>query len=441
MNKDDLQYLFLFYISIVAGYIDRKIEKRKHKQVYGATVGVIFAYVLCGQEIVYPLLNILVNTSIIINGEKKKCHLQSFIFTFSFLYISRIYSLSSFTNILLMSTTLRMVGVACEVNSDYLKDTEEEVKTQQPKKLDKITFSDIALYGMNYIGLLGAPYYTYSVFEDYLNLPFRRYHDWKNLCFYKLICSTAIMSLYVIVENLWPLSYVATEEFHSTKTILYRIWYVYPTAYSFIFRVWNAFVLFDCCCCMTGLGVYPRFTKPKCGYGPTVRIDEMISLKNEDDLKKQIYSFSTIKNVNIMMFHTTLGFGEAIKQWNTTIQYWLYTFIYKKVHIEFLKKPATMFVSSYWHGLHFGYFASLFFSTVILFVDKRWQLLLDGKKSFNIQLLMQMAKFHLLYNCTISFLLKERDIILQYQKSTYYNSMIIFIFFSVLLIIVKRRKV
>ncbi|KAK9885178.1 hypothetical protein WA026_010686 [Henosepilachna vigintioctopunctata] len=382
MNQDDFLYLTVFYVVLTASYFDRKFENRLLKQVYGAVIGFCFSLVLCGTEIHLILINVAVNAWITAFSDRKKCQILSFIFTFSFLFYCRQFSLSPVTNIMLMSTTMKMVGVAFEANEEYSTNRmKNDTDVRPSSRFQSVKWKDIVFYGMNYNGLFGAPYYTYSTYEDFLELPFKYYHDWKNLCIYKLVSSSIIITLYLIVDHFWPISYTSTEDFFENERTLYRIWYVYPIAYTFTFRVWNALVLLECSCCINGLGVYPTFTKPQCGYGPTEMYDKMKSLRDEAQLIKEEYSFATIENIDILKYHSKLEFGKAIRHWNSTIQYWLYKVIYKNIPYDLLKKPATMLASSYWHGLDFGYFASLFFSSLILVVEKRWSVLLKEEVS------------------------------------------------------------
>jgi lysophospholipid acyltransferase 7 len=49
----------------------------------------------------------------------------------------------------------------------------------------------------------------------------------------------------------------------------------------------------------------------------------------------------------------------VLHHWNMTVQYWMATYIYKRVTPKKLGQPITMGVSAYWHGLHPGYYMSM----------------------------------------------------------------------------------
>lgn len=42
-----------------------------------------------------------------------------------------------------------------------------------------------------------------------------------------------------------------------------------------------------------------------------------------------------------------------------TVQYWMASYVYKRVPLKQLGQPITMAVSAYWHGLHAGYYLSM----------------------------------------------------------------------------------
>lgn len=98
--------------------------------------------------------------------------------------------------------------------------------------------------------------------------------------------------------------------------------------------------------------------------------------RTRDNLYKYDFTYTTVSNVNMTGVHFSVEFKESIKYWNMTIQFWLYKYVYNIVPFRFLKKPATLLFSSYWHGLNSGNFISIFFSSLILFLEKRFDRIL-----------------------------------------------------------------
>lgn len=64
------------------------------------------------------------------------------------------------------------------------------------------------------------------------------------------------------------------DQFYS-RSIFYRIWYIYPISIDFILRIGHAFIITNASCFVSGLGAYPDFTKAKCGHGPTSNLEKM----------------------------------------------------------------------------------------------------------------------------------------------------------------------
>lgn len=77
--------------------------------------------------------------------------------------------------------------------------------------------------------------------------------------------------------NFFNFQYLSTEEF-LTRSFIYRYWYIFPTFLVFRTRIYFGLILTELVCIMGGLGVYPVFTKPKCGQGPTQNFKELEQL-------------------------------------------------------------------------------------------------------------------------------------------------------------------
>lgn len=97
----------------------------------------------------------------------RKCHIVSFIFSFSYLLFFRttvyfgIPYPPAHTNLVQMILTLKLVGLAFEVNKSYLlqhrentgKKSEDELAEEEYNLVDP-TFLDICHYSFNYVGVL-----------------------------------------------------------------------------------------------------------------------------------------------------------------------------------------------------------------------------------------------------------------------------------------------
>ncbi|XP_045477370.1 lysophospholipid acyltransferase 7-like [Harmonia axyridis] len=426
MTKDDITYVVFFYSLVVASIIDRFFVIDRHKGHYGAGVGMTALLFLCGSEILYPLVNVGINTIIILCFSRKRWSgILSFIFTSAYLFYFRYYCFaSSLTNMFMMSTTLKMMSVAIDhakVNEfpKHNDDTEFQLTNE-------ITFEHLIFYALHYIGLVGVPFYTYKTYSDYINLPFKHHSsDWQYKSWICVIDSFIVILGRQLLNYFWPFSYFLTDEFLEKRSIFYRIWIIYPLGFDFVLRIYNAFIMANIPCYISGLGAYPDFTKPECGHGPTINIEKMKMLSKEN-LHDVTFSYKTIENAKIKKVYFLMQFKKSIKYWNRTIQFWLYKYVFKMVPYNALKKPATMLFSSYWHGLQLSNLLSLFFVSLIIYIEERWENILKGKKfsSFH-KCIRTVLKIHILYNLITIFISQEWNVIVRYQSSVYWNYIVI----------------
>ncbi|XP_044759217.1 lysophospholipid acyltransferase 7-like isoform X2 [Coccinella septempunctata] len=376
-KKEELLYATFFYYALIAALVDKIYVTDKHKGKYGACIGITALIGLCGWEVVFPLVNIIVNTAIIF-FYGKRAGVINFSFTLAYLFYFRCFcSTTPITNMFMMSTTMKMISAAMESSTER-QILDGKFETNLPYSFCP---KNIIFYALHYIGLIGVPFYTFKTYCEYINLPLKNYpSEWKYKATICLVDSFIFILLKQFLNYLWPLSYVSSDEFYDKRSVLFRIWYIYPINFDFILRIGNAFIMMDACCYISGLGAYPDFTKPKCGHGPIENTMKMSMLRQEN-LHKYKFSYETINNVNFKKVFFSTEFKQIIKNWNRTIQYWLYRYVYITVPYKFLKKPATMIFSSYWHGIHVGYIWTWFFVSLALYIEKRWDFILRGRIS------------------------------------------------------------
>lgn len=125
------------------------------------------------------------------------------------------------TNMIQMILTLKLVGLAFEVNTAYTKskeigqakkdeDTLSEKKpsdslTENEKALLKLDMLDILHYTFNYVGILTGPYFTYKTYRDAIVLPFSTRADCIGATFEKLKVIPLYAGLFLLVSYIWPL--------------------------------------------------------------------------------------------------------------------------------------------------------------------------------------------------------------------------------------------
>lgn len=112
-----------------------------------------------------------------------------------------------------MMLTLKMVGLAFELNTSYTskkkidksdKTVEEQLKTESIEF--DLTFIEVFHYAFNYIGVLTGPYFRYRTFRDSFERPFSQYVDWKRATLQKLKYVPFFAILFLWGTYNWPLS-------------------------------------------------------------------------------------------------------------------------------------------------------------------------------------------------------------------------------------------
>ncbi|KAJ8945057.1 hypothetical protein NQ314_009324 [Rhamnusium bicolor] len=144
-----------------------------------------------------------------------------------------------------------------------------------------------------------CPYYRYTTYLDHLTKPYYKYDNYKEALLKKLYLIPLLGGIHLITSYYWPLSYVFSDEFYN-RSFLYRYWYIWPVYLVFRSRLYFGLVLTEMVCITGGLGLYPDFSRPKPGRGPTenfkktkatsLRISKLVMLF----LKMQMFSYQTV---------------------------------------------------------------------------------------------------------------------------------------------------
>jgi lysophospholipid acyltransferase 7 len=136
------------------------------------------------------------------------------------------------------------------------------------------------------------------------------------------------------------------------------------------------------------------------------------------------YDFETIRNVYIYDTETCWTFREAMKKWNTCVQYWLAMYVYKRFPSKQFRTFATLAVSAYWHGVHPGYYFCIlgapFYVPIEDLYNKLYRNDATGLKRKIMDVICWINKFFAFSYFGIAFLLQSIDKILHYYASVAY---------------------
>ncbi|KAJ8913222.1 hypothetical protein NQ315_016165 [Exocentrus adspersus] len=443
MIVEDLIYLSLLLFSMGFGVYYRTIENPDSKKKIGALVGFFIVFIVSGFHSLHVLISTFVNACIILYTDKRKCHIYSFLFSFLYLFFFRttiyfgIPYPPSHTNLIQMMLTLKIIGIAFEVNASFVSKKKKDTanKTEEERLQDElcnidVQFLDVFYYIYNYCGVLTGPYFRYRTFLDHLYKPYHEYDDYKTAMLKILYLVPLLGGIHVFTNYYWPISYVLTEEFES-RSFLYRYWYIWPSFLIFRTRIYLGLILTEMVCIMGGLGVYPVLSKPRSGHGPTENFKTLKELTKPEDLKNIEYNYETIRCVNPYESDFTPTMREAMKHWNITIQYWLATYIYKRFPFKKLRTEVTMFMSAVWHGVYMGYYVCIATVPFALLYEDVWvKLLLKDNSGLPLKLsklLLLFLKMQMFSYQATAFVLLEVRKIYNYYNSVYHCVPILYI--------------
>ncbi|KAF5295178.1 hypothetical protein FQR65_LT10566 [Abscondita terminalis] len=453
MDYDDIIYVALLVLCIVFGYIYRQIENIEQKKWVGSGLGLLIVLIVSGYHIWHPLFTFAVNALIILVLPKSYLHIVSFVFTFLYLMFFRttiyfgIPYPPAHTNMVQMILTLKLVGLAYEVNSSYSLKKNVEKSLEDESNLINPNLIDIFHYAFNYIGVLTGPYYRYRTQLDFFNRPFSSYVNHKEETLKKMLFIPLYVVLFLSASYYWPISYALSDEFYNNRSWLYRFWFSWPNFFIFRMRLYIAMILSECICTMAGLGAYPCKSQAKPGHGPSTNFEEMKTISNNPELLKiEKYDFKTINNIDPYQTEFCTTFRDGIKHWNICVQYWFAFYVYKRFPNKQIRALATMMLSAYWHGMYTGHYICIGLAPFYFFVDDVYvKLFLKDGSGMSLKLwewiiwLMKMQAFSYL---SMAFTLLSLNNVIRFYSSTYYCGFIGFaIMYAVGVYMLKMKKI
>lgn len=470
MEIDDIIYLACLLSCIGFGKFYRNLHDVKQRKLVGTVFGLLIVYIVSGVHILHTLISFGICAIIITRTSPKICHLLSMGFMFGYLAFFRttIYFGVPYppghTNMIQMLLTLKLVGLAFEVNSAYKKVSSEIFENPKPStsagaatksesstpseelseydiELEKIDILEIFHYGFSYIGVLTGPYYRYRTFRDYFETPFYQHANSNEATLQKLKAIGLYVVLYLISSYIWPISYAMNAEFYDNCSLFYRLMYVWPTFFVFRMRIYSGLILGESVCTNAGFGAYPDGSDVAPGEGP--KLKKYYQMKSNPS--EHTYNFTTIQNVNVYAVETCWTFREAMKHWNICVQYWLAVNIYKRFPSKKYRTIATLLVSSYWHGVYTGYYLCIMGAAVYVPIEDMYNTLIrkdsTGLKRNIIDIVFWISKFFAFSYLGIAFLLLTFNKIWFYYCSVYHLGYVYFAVTSVVgVYLLKKRK-
>ena len=444
MSNDDWFYLAILIFCIPCGHLLKLCSSYYTKKVASCVIGILLTFILCGyKDLMHSFITIFGNYVVVKIIGIRYCRWISFLYVFFYLFIFRMCHHFGFplpskhANAVQLLVTLRMVSLPFELYDN-------DVKTNQDKngrftEKGKVSIFDFMGYGYCYIGLMTGPFYTFKTYEDMLLQDGSQITTvmpaLRNL---KLLPLIAVS--YLIVSNYFPLDYLGTEDYLVNPWgVVYQLLILIPTFTCFRLRFYIAWLMAESMCMTAGLGAYPLECEAKPGFGPTKPLTKHHNT--------EMYGFETIRNINIGGVEFAPTMKAAMKEWNMTIQWWLATYVYKKLPIQSrqLRMFILLFVSAFWHGIHPGYYATFLSVPFVVLAETRMieviKPYLDAKHVYWLDWITCFCLYRSFEYLGVGFmLLKLESIWKVWTKMFFIGHFFIFLFILLPIVIPKKRQ-
>ncbi|KAK0058902.1 lysophospholipid acyltransferase 7-like isoform X1 [Biomphalaria pfeifferi] len=457
MASNDVIYTLAMVISVALGPLFRDVLKDATSRKYvSAVLGFLLLLGTCGHHIIHLLITILGNCFILSffcpsKSETSNINRQlriagiSYLWNFGYLALFRtihwfgIPAPSPVTNAAQLFLTLRMIGLAFEVQDTRTRNSDTSTDIELKKKYCNInvSFLSVITYALCYIGLFTGPYFKYRTYQDWLNLPNNANLNRQEKFIKRALDLPTIAVAFLFFSYFFNIQYVETEEFME-RSFLYRLFYMVPMFIIFRTRLYMAWIMSELMSVTAGLGAYPEDSVPKCGEGPTDYKKLDVVLEEEKEVRKCEYNFETIHNIDIYGCELAPMTKQGLRSWNMTVQYWLANYVHKRVpqSMKAYRVAITMTVSAFWHGIHSGYYLSFLTVPPILMAEESMIKAFRDGKSAQVQKVFdwgcwffKMRGFD--YMC-MGFLLLKLGSTLKYWYSIYFIGHVVMLLFLAL---------
>lgn len=309
------------------------------------------------------------------------CHIVGFAFGFGYLLFFRTASWFGLenplphTNAIQLILTLKVVSVTFDVH-----DAAVETKTRKSDNKDTaIPYSPLGpnhqlddpahfdpsilefyCYVYCFIGLFTGPFYQLKLYRHMIHRQDLSSINTVVPALRRLACVPIFAVIFVVVGQKFPDNYMMTDEFLNLggmRGFTYRFLYIIPVFLCFRLRFYIGWLIAESACISSALGAYPLDSKPLPGRGPTVAIS-----RAKDSV--EMNSFYAIQNIDIYNIEVSVTMAQTMRHWNMTVQTWLVYYVYKRFPVKGIRYHAVFLVTSFWHGVHPGYYLC-FLSTTI----------------------------------------------------------------------------
>ena len=239
-----------------------------------------------------------------------------------------------------------MISVAFDLRDSVLQSEDSIPKDgdQRPRifppEAEKLGILEYFCYSYCFLGLFTGPFFRYTTFHDFLNQTDPEKMPTAKKALKELTHVPFYVTVFLVLQKFFPVWYIVTDEYlNHAGGVLYRIAYLYPCLTWFRWRFYIAWQLAVCGFTMAGMGAYPKDCESRSGQGPSklskkyknnmLTVDSEIGCFIEEDI-----DFTTIQQLNVWPIETMTRATGAMQHWNMSVQYWMYSYVFKRFPIR-----------------------------------------------------------------------------------------------------------
>ncbi|KAJ3440421.1 porcupine [Anaeramoeba flamelloides] len=370
MSKNFLAFTICLFLSFPLAVLFRFIKKTKLRHVYSLVVGFLFSLiVLEWQTVIFFMIILLVYILL----ENKRVRTNSLIIPLmlvacvSITHIFRIivygeeYRTDSTAPIMLL--VFRLLDLLrfyrkLDQNEEKSRDQKEDKNKEQPTKKHKPSLFEYLSFVFYFPSFLAGPIFYWEEFQDFIQL-----------------------------EGIWSEKDGEISQLPKTRGLLvsgrkFLGGVLFTLLNMLVGKKFNTDLLFE--------GDLPtNFVKKvslyhivgfiiRCKYYGAFLLTESVndlSLFNYNgiDPKTEKHRWNRFRNVEIWKIETSQTLWQVAKSWNIRVNTALNTNVYtefKKKYGTFISMFATFLASAMWHGFHFGYYACLLTTAILIQASK-----------------------------------------------------------------------
>ncbi|XP_045536646.1 lysophospholipid acyltransferase 7 [Papilio machaon] len=447
MNVNDVIYFSSLLICLSLGSHYKEIAKTDMKRNYGAGLGLLVAFLICGHYILHTFIMVCGNVLILKSCDRRYVHQISLAYSWTYLlYIHHNVPSHSYMIGIFQIIALRLVGLACELSipekprSNYRETTPNEAEVMPvPEAVD------ILAYAYYFIGIHKGTYYRWRIFQDHLNAPFSSVGDCRIVTEEKIKKAILCAVGYMMLRSRFNTHMYEENRFYTHFGTDYRYLFNIPLLLMFYLNTEMIALLGTAVCTESGFGLYPVKCAPLPGSGPSTHYSVInLITKTPDAASEQEYNVQMLNSFEIEKLILGPKMKDTMRGWDMSIRYWYWAYAYRKF-IKANKQVRSAFSFMLWTLWCGPSIPQIIISTtlwVIIHLESEYSELYDTEGSMKLPWdigFSIMRMFCLLY-LTPCFVVDDTGVVLRYYNSIYWMfHIILFVLMFIAVIIFKSR--